>query len=241
MRLLDDHFRVEIQTKGCDIPADERARLQAALGELAEAAKDFPTPTLWIKVINHPHGQAYHVEFKLKLPGRTIFTGEEDPYLDSALQRCVQKAIRKVQAYKEHPDRQAVAEAGRRDALDRDVVAPEDPDAGPLAEAAAAGDYRAFRTALTRYEEWLRKRIGRLVQRHPEAQARLGRELLLGDLVEEVYLNAFGRFTRRPTAVRLSQWLEGLIDPSIRSLLRHPGEGREAASLARTLRETPVT
>ena len=83
----------------------------------------------------------------------------------------------------------------------------------------------------------MRKRVGRLVQRIPEAQARVGRELLLGDVVEEVYLNAFERFTRRPTDVRLSEWLEGLIEPSIRALMQHPEEEAAAASLARTVRE----
>jgi hypothetical protein len=81
-------------------------------------------------------------------------------------------------------------------------------------------------------EEW--------VQRRPEAQARLGRELRMGDIVEEVYLNAFEQFTRRPTAVRLSEWLGGLIDLSISVLLRHPSEEAEVASMARTLRDTRI-
>jgi hypothetical protein len=240
MRLLDEHFRVEIQAKGCELPADERARLQTLLGALADAVNDFPNPALWIDAIYHPHTAVYHVECKLKLPGRTIFADEEDPYLDSALQRCLGKVTRRAEAYKERPDREAVAAAGRREALAREVVAPEAPDAGPLAAAAEAGDYRRFRTALSGYEEWLRKRIGRLVQRRPEAQARLGKELRLGDLVEEVYLSALEQFTRRPTAVPLSEWLEGLIDPAINALLRHPDEEGEAASLARTLRAAPV-
>lgn len=241
MYLPVDRLQVEITTKDCDIPPDERERLQAALETLANAVKDLPDSPLWMDAVYHPHSKRYHVESKLKLPGRTIFTGEEDPYLDSALQRCLRKTIRKVETYNEHPDRQAVAAAERRDALDREVVAPEAPDAGPLAQAVEAGDYRTFRTALARYEEWLRRRIGRLVQRIPEAQAQLGRELLLGDIVEEVYLNAFERFMRRPTAVPLGEWLEGLIDPSIRALRRHPDEEAEAASMARTLRETPLT
>src|SRR5258706_14236 len=68
--------------------------------------------------------------------------------------------------------------------LDRDVVAPEDPDAGPLGAAVRGGDYRTFRVALSPYEEWLRNRVGRWLQRYPEAEARLGRDLTIGDLVE---------------------------------------------------------
>ena len=240
MQFTVDRLGIEITTKDCEIPEDERARLQTSLLALGEDVKDFAEPTLVIHVIYHPRGKRFHVEFKMKLPGRTLFTAEENSYLDAALQRGLAKLKRKVEAYKENPDREAVAAAERRDDLDSDVVAPEDPDAGPLAEAADAGDYRTFRTALAGYEEWLRKRVGRLVQRHPDAQARVGKELLLGDVVEEVYLNAFERFTRRPTDVRLSEWLEGLIEPSIRALLRYPEEEREATSMARTVREGPL-
>ena len=59
-------------------------------------------------------------------------------------------------------------------------------------------------------------------------------------MVEEVYLNAFERFTQRPTDVRLSESLEGLVEPSIRALMQYPKEEREAASLARTVREGPL-
>jgi hypothetical protein len=109
-----------------------------------------------------------------------------------------------------------------------------------VGRAVAAGDYRSFRIALVGYEDWLRRRAGRLVQRIPEAQARLGRRLRLGDIVEDVYLTAFEQWPRRSADVPLSDWLERLIEPSIRALLRHPDEEAEAARLARTLRETPV-
>lgn len=240
MHFSVDHLSVDVTTKECGIPPDERARLQAPLGELGDAVSEFPNASLRVNVSYHPPSELYHVEAKLQLPGRTIFSGYKDAYLDTALQRCLRKMIHKTEAYKEHPDREAVWAAKHQAAFDTEVIAPEDPEVGPLAEAAAAGDYRTFRTALVGYEDWLRKRIGRLVQRHPEAQARLGRELLLGDVVEEVYLNAFEAFTGRPTDVRLSEWLEGLIEPSLRALLQHPEEESTAASLARTVRAAPV-
>jgi hypothetical protein len=139
-----------------------------------------------------------------------------------------------------HRDRDAAEKAERLLTLERDIVAPEDPAEGPVGAAARAGDYRAFRFKLAGYEEWLRKRVGRWVQRYPEAEARVGRKLRLGDLVEEVYLNAFERYTQRPTAVRVVDWLDSLIDPSLKALLRHPDEESENASLARTLRQTPL-
>jgi len=78
------------------------------------------------------------------------------------------------------------------------------------------------------------------VQRYPQAQAQIGRGLAIGDVVEEVYLNAFERFGRRPTEVPFHEWLEELIDLSVRLLLRNPDEEAENASLARTVREGPL-
>jgi len=239
MQFTVDRLRIEITTKDCEIPQDERARLQTSLSALGEDVKDFAEPSLVVHVVYHPRSERFHVKFKMNLPGRTLFTGEEDSHLDTALRQGLTKLKRKVEAYKENPDQEAVTAAERRADLDSDVVAPEDPDVGALAEAADAGDYQTFHTGLACYEEWLRKRVGRLVQRHPEAQARVGKELLLGDVVEGVYLNAFERFTRRPTDVRLSEWLEGLIEPSIRALMRYPEEEREATSMARSVRNAP--
>jgi hypothetical protein len=132
-------------------------------------------------------------------------------------------------------------EAERQPASAREIFAPTDPDSGVLGAAVRAGDYRAFRTALSGYEDWLRKRVGRWLQRFPEAEARIGRGLAIGDVVEEIYLAAFERYGQRPDEVPLHQWLEDLIDPSWRVLLRHPDAERENASLARTLRDTPLS
>jgi hypothetical protein len=241
MQLSRDRFRVELTTRGCEIPPEELARIQTWLSELGDRLRDFPDPSLEVRVIHHPRREVYRAEFRLELPGRVLVTGDEDSYLDSVLQRGFAKLTRKAEEYRDRPDREAVDAAERRVALDRDIVAPEAPDAGPLGEAAAAGDYRTFRTTLARYEEWLRNRAGRLIQRNPTAQAQVGRrELRIGDVVEEAYLNAFERFTRRPTDVPLSVWLEGLVEPSIRDLLRNPDEERAAASFARTVRDGPL-
>lgn len=238
MRWTADRLSVEVSSKGCDIPSDERARIQPAIAALGGAVRDFADPTLGVNVVYHPRSRVYHVESELKLPGRSLSAGLEDSDLGTALRRCLARLTWKAEAYAEYPERGTAAE--RLSASDLDIIAPEDPAAGPLAAAALEGDYRTFRTALAGYEEWLRTRVGRLVQRHPEAQAQVGTGLLLGDVVEEVYLDAFERFTRRPTEVPLGVWLEGLIEPAIRALMRHPEEERAAASFARTVRQAPL-
>jgi len=234
------HLHVEINARDCTIPADERARMETALEELGDAVQDFPASQLWMNVIYHARSALFHVEFKLKLPGRTLFTGERGEVLDLAFERGLRKLLRRVETYKQHPDPEATEKLERHLALENEIVAPEDPDFGPLAMAVDNGDYRAFRMALALYEEWLRKRAGRWVQRYPDAEAQVGRALRLGDLVEEIYLNAFEEFPHRPTAIRFSEWLDSLVDPSLKILLRHPDRESENASFARTVRDMRV-
>ena len=62
--------------------------------------------------------------------------------------------------------------------------------------------------------------------------------LAIGDVVEAVYLNAFEGYARRPTEVPFHEWLDSLIDPSLKTVMRHPDEEKENASFARTVRDT---
>ena len=242
MPFIDDrnHLRVEIQTRGCEVPEDERERMQRFFEPLADVARDFPEAALGLTFLFHKDSGSYRVEARLRLPGRTLFGSDGDPYLDCAVQRCLEAITRKAQAYRDAPDREAVREAERREALGRDVVAPRDPDTGPLGRAVAGGDYRAFREALVGYEDWLRTRVGRWLQRYPEAQARVGSSLLIGDLVEAVYLNAFEAYERWPREVSFHEWLDGLLDPSLKEFLRHPDEARDNARMVRSLRQEPA-
>lgn len=234
------HLHVKLDIERCGVAPDERTRMQQALEPLGDLVQDFPGADLCITLIHYPRSETYRAEAKLKLPGQTLFTADRDAYLDSAFQRCVRKLMHIVDACKEHPHPEAEEQARPRSAPQRSLMLPADPDAGALGEAVAAGDYRAFRTALLDYEEWLRKRAGRWIQRYPEAEKKLGRGLSIGDLVEEVYLNAFDGYARRPVAVPFHEWLDSLLDPSLKLLLRHPDEESEVTSFARTVREGPL-
>jgi hypothetical protein len=231
------HLRVDFRTQGCTLPGDELARMERGLELLGEAVAVFPESHLTVRFIHHPRSKVYHVEGRLELPGRTLFSSDYDQDYRPAFDRLVARLGNQVGDYRDNPDREAGAVARQRAALDRNVVAPQGPDAGPLGRAVQDGDYRAFRRLLFGYEEWLRDRIGRWVQRFDRAEAQIGNELRLGDLLEEVYLNAFERYLKRPGAVPFHEWLEALIDPSLKEFLRHPDEERENASLARTLRD----
>lgn len=115
------------------------------------------------------------------------------------------------------------------------------PDVAPeldvLERAIEARDYLAFREEMAGFDGSLRERVGRWVQRYPELDREVGERLPVADVMEEVYLTAYDQFLERPTEMRLGDWLEGLVDPGIRNLLRHPDEEAEEISFARTLRE----
>jgi hypothetical protein len=90
------------------------------------------------------------------------------------------------------------------------------------------------------YDEALQKRVGRWIERYPRAEARLGDNLLISEIVEEVFLNAFDQFNDRPEALRLGQWLENLIDPSLRTLFYDGEQERENVRMVETAREAGV-
>jgi hypothetical protein len=111
-----------------------------------------------------------------------------------------------------------------------------DPDAAAVDRAVAEGDYSAFRRATFGYEEPLRRRVGRWIERYPALSARIGKGITIDDVVEEVFLDAFEAYGDRPRGNRLGDWLEGLIDPAIKELAAHPDEELENINLARAAR-----
>ncbi len=98
-------------------------------------------------------------------------------------------------------------------------------------------DYLRFRKALMPFEEPMRKRIGRWLQRYPQIEAQLGGDFKIADIVEEVFLNAFEQFPKRVADVPPGNWLESLIDPSVQAILQSPSQEFENISFVRTMRE----
>lgn len=231
------NLRIELDTKNCDFAQDELDKMEEALDPLREPVRTFPVSDMYITVTFHPTPENYHVQASLVLPGRTLHTGDRDVNPLTAWSRCVRKLVHKVTAYK---DNLAAKEEQRKaqEGTVQEVVPEAEPDAQQLQEAVEAGDPAAFRRATYVYEEPVRKRAGRWIQRYPEFENQLGDTFTLEDLVEEVFLNAFEHFNERPKELRLGQWLEELIDPSVKALLKHPDAEQENIEAVRTLRET---
>lgn len=216
-------MRIELDTENCELTEAQITHLEDTLSPLREPVRDFPVADLYVTIEWHTPSHEYRVKVVLQLPGKGLATGDVDKDLYPAFRRCVRKLVHKVSAYKERmEDAEAAAkfEQGTR----HDVVAEQDVDGRAVDRAVEQGDYVEFRKLTYPFEEPLRKRIGRWIQRYPEVEAQLGERFTLADVVEEVFLNAFERYADHPREVPFGDWLENLMDPSIKLLSEHTEE-----------------
>jgi hypothetical protein len=229
-------LRIQLATKHCTLSANTIAKMEANLGTLRTRAEQFPINDLYVTVTRFSRTGDYHVKMSLVLTGRTLFTGDRDVQVHPAYLRCVRKLVAKLDAYIEALGNKP-ALAKREEGTNLPVVPTAAVDPQQLAQTVHDGDYAAFRRAADAYDEPLRHRVSRWLNRYPQLVARMGSELSLDDAVEEVFLNAYERFDDRPQALRLGDWLEDLIDPSLRALLERPDEELISIGLAKTLQE----
>jgi ribosome-associated translation inhibitor RaiA len=217
---------------------------QPAPGELEELSDHFDT--LAVQLGDFPQADArvviewngrnneYAVKLTLLLPGDTLVTSDHDPVLHAAFRRALDSLELRVKGFKERLGGIDARQQREESARGRAAT-----DAGPLDETAldaavAARDYAAFRAAVGPLEEWLRLRVGRLVERHPDAQARMGRDFDVLDLTEGVLLAAFEQHPHRHAEVPYRDWLEGLIDPTVKAFVRDPVRERENVNMVRS-------
>src|SRR5438094_941580 len=112
--------RIDIETEECDLPRDELARIDQPVNEMLDLVGDLPGE-LKLKIVHHPHRQEFHVKAALSLPRRTLFTGDWDAYLDTALGRAIRKLKHKTAAYQAEPDHAADEVAQRVEQMNRDI------------------------------------------------------------------------------------------------------------------------
>lgn len=231
------NLRLEVDTKHCHVADAEWEHMEKALPQLEKVVKHFPVCDLYVTIDHHPRNRDYHVKTALVLPGKTLVTGEnDDDSKVNAFERCIRKLVRRVESMKD--EMSGFPEIAKHEkGTEREVEPGVAPDAAQLDEAVNEGDYQAFRRATFTYEEPVRKRIGRWIERYPQMEAKIGHGIEIADIVEEVFLNAFDRYPHRPKDVRFSEWLEQLIDPSVKALLRHPDEELENIRMAQSMRE----
>ena len=230
------NLRIELDAKDCELSPDEISHMERALDSLHQITKSFPLSDMYITVIHHPRSGDYHVKTALVLSGNTLFTGERHRDRLTAYLQCIDKLVHKVSAYKSRmsgePLRSKTAQG-----TEREIVPSQVPDHDAIQHALKDRDYASFRHAMLPYEEQLRKRIGRWIQRYPALNEQIGDRLLISDLVEDVFLTAFDQAEHRPREMHPGKWLEGLMDEAIHSLIEHPDDELENISMVRSALE----
>ena len=231
-----NNLRIELDTKNCNLRPEEIAKMETNLGVLRTMVGEFPVADLYLFVARHDRSNEFQVKASLVLTGRTLFTGDHDAHVHPAFLRCVRKLVAKLRGYLDDLGNKP-AMAKQEEGTRRQVIPVAAPDGDALDRAVSDGDYAAFRRAAFVYEGPVRERTTRWINRYPELETQLGNGLSVNDAVDEVFLNAFERYAERPQSVRIGQWLEDLIDPSLRALAEHPDREKEQISLARTVQE----
>jgi ribosome-associated translation inhibitor RaiA len=233
---MTDRLRIELDTKHFELSAGEISAVEKELEPLHAHAVDFPVSDLNIVIAYHERTQSYYVNLALMLPGRTLAATRTAENLLSAVDACVEKMIRRLLQYKaelgDTSDRNKYRKGTRHE-----VLATTPPAGDEIREAVAAGDYVAFRQATYPYEETLRERIGRWIERYPALANELDDRWALADFVEEVFLAAFEEFDKRPEQVRFGQWLENLIPQAIEAIARDPDEQLANIEFVRTAQD----
>ncbi len=228
-------FPIQIDAHRYTVSPAENDKIREGAGSLRRQVEHFPIANLHVLIERNARSNDYTVKTDLFLNNETLVCSDHDALPYTAYERCLQSLSAEVERYKARLGQDA--ERQKTEKATRQTVRPTaSPDMAVIEAAVRDRDYAAFRTATFVYEEPVRKRAGRWVERYPEADAQIGKRLKIADIVEEVFLNAFENYDRRPEGVRLGDWLENLIDPAVKELLRRPDEELENIALARAAR-----
>jgi len=225
-------LQVHFDAHECELTDADRTGMADDTDMLARQVGNFPQADLRVIVERNSRSDEYAVKLTLILPGQTLVTSDHNRVLHAAFERALSSLHEAVTAYKDRLDQ--VEERRKAENRTRQELLPATPiDAAALDAAAAALDYAAYRAAVAPFEDEVRVRAGRWVERYPAVQARMGKGLETVDLAEGVFLAAFEGHAGRPPAVPFGQWLEGLLDGVIRDIEHHPDEELENINMAR--------
>jgi ribosome-associated translation inhibitor RaiA len=200
---------------------------------LAKQVGKFPVAELRVLIERNSRNNEFAVKLTLILSGETLVTSDHDRVLHAGFERAVASLEDALKGYK---DRLNQIEARRKaeNGKHQEIIPATPIDFNALTAAVQDADYTAFRAAIAPYEDPLRVRIGRWVERYPAVQGRIGRGLETIDLTEAVFLAAFEAHETRTDGVRYGDWLENLIDPTVRAFEHDPDGELENVNMARS-------
>jgi ribosome-associated translation inhibitor RaiA len=229
------HMTVTFDVHQYPLTEAEQQKLSENLAGLARQVEQFPVADLHVLIEGNARTNDVTVKLTLILPGTTLVVDDHDAIPQPAFDRSLDSLLDSLQAYKERlgrvPERRKAQKRTHQDVHPAALI-----DESALEAAVAAGDYAAFRAATFSYEDELRGRIGRWVQRYPEFDSRIGVDMEIADVVEDVFLLAFEHYQDRPSDVPFGVWLEDFVDPAVKALQQHPDRELENIGVARTVR-----
>jgi ribosome-associated translation inhibitor RaiA len=232
-QLVRHKLQVHFDPHQCQLTTAEIDKMSADLDSLARQVGNFPMAELRVLIERNARTTEFSAKLTLILPGETLVTSDHDRTLHPAFERSLASLEDALRAYKDRLN-QMDERRKHQNGTHQELTPATAVDPYGLDDAVAAGDYPAFRVAIAPYEDPLRLRVGRWVERYPAVQARMGRGLETIDLVEDVFLAAFEKHASRPPGVRYGEWLEGMIDPVVRAFEHHPDRELENVNMARS-------
>jgi ribosome-associated translation inhibitor RaiA len=226
---------VNLDMKHCELSPDELNKMEAMLSPLSQMVRNFPISKLHVLISYRHRTTDYAVRTSLILPGDTLVSSDHHLQAHTAFEHCIANLVREVQRYKDRLG--AVPEqAKQREGTHHELIPTIPPDAEAVAAAVENRDFAAFRTATSGYEEPVTALVGRWVERYPDVAARLGRDLHISDIVEDVFLIAFEAYEHRPRDIRFGEWLGRHINTAIKAMANHREDEMENVNMARLAR-----
>lgn len=227
---------VDLDLKHCELSAEELNKMETMLSPLGDMVRNFPVSKLHVLISYRPRTTDYVIRTSLILSGETLVSSDHHPQAHAAFEHCVDNLVRELQRYKDRLG--DVSERGKQlEGTHHDLIPTIPPDGEAVEASIREGDYAAFRLALSGYDGPVTTQVGRWVERYPEVTARLGVDLQIPDIVEDVFLTAFEEYEHRPKEIRFGEWLGRYIDTAIRAIAAHPDAELENVNMARLARE----
>jgi RNA polymerase sigma factor (sigma-70 family) len=170
-------------------------------------------------IVSRTRDDHFQVGLTLDLPKRFLYATESDTAVDSAFRLATETLLRKLKRYSDR--------LGRTEKRKRQALSPQT-DVAPLVEAAAHGDFEAFRANIEEHVQRLESVIKWELHHDARMDGAARARVSVEDLVDEVLADLFERYKTEPPALAAEKWMIRrslmLLDRRIRETLRVPRE-----------------
>jgi len=209
-------MQVQIKTSHHGLSGLDREELDRAVEQLDRLTENYEMRHLHVDVARVGRTNEVRVKLVLALARRRLVVDVRGPGVGPAARDGVAVLSRKIELAKDRVHRLHGKRMLRRAKAEAALV-----DMDALRAAVAASDYGAFRDALREAPEAVEAELGRRLKRHADAEALLGDEFLIADLVEGVIRRAYENYADRAASTPIHEWLFHSIDPIVEEFVVH--------------------